>query len=33
VGGKRSRATQQRIDEGGFAMVYVRHKGDIPQII
>jgi hypothetical protein len=33
VGGKSSRAAQQRIYKSGFAMVYVRHKGDIAQII
>jgi hypothetical protein len=33
VGSKGSRAAQQRIYKSGFAMVYVRHKGDIAQII
>jgi hypothetical protein len=33
VGSKGSRAAQQRIYKSGFAMVYVRHKGDIAHII
>jgi hypothetical protein len=33
VGGKGARATQERVYKGGFAMVYVRHEGDIAQII
>jgi hypothetical protein len=32
VCGESSRTTQQRIYKSGFAMVYVRHEGDIAQI-
>jgi hypothetical protein len=33
VGGKSACATQERVNKSGFAMVYVRHEGDIAQII